>query len=195
MIGNCRVREQDAKAQTCHGRVVAVSTDRGHNFSKRSQNEIMLVAGHGIEGDVHAGAFVRHRYLARRQPLLANLRQVHLLPLELLEFLKAVGHDVAPGQLGENITTDGLELERFPLGTILHLGPVAAVELTGLRTPCVLIDRFQARLKRRLVSSEKDGPPFRCGELSVVKSGGLVTASDAIHAELPPGPPHALPPL
>ena len=47
------------------------------------------------------------------------------------------------GELGENITTAGLDLERMPLGTLIELGPTAIIELTGFRTPCVLIDRFR----------------------------------------------------
>jgi MOSC domain-containing protein YiiM len=96
----------------------------------------------GVEGDAHAGSFVRHRYLARRQPGFPNLRQVHLIRSELFASLREVGFEVGAGDLGENITTAGLDLERMPLGTRVALGPSAIVELTGLRTPCVLIDRF-----------------------------------------------------
>jgi hypothetical protein len=52
------------------GRVVAVAADRGHRFSKPTQDRIILVKDHGVEGDAHAGPFVRHRYLARRRPRL-----------------------------------------------------------------------------------------------------------------------------
>ncbi|MEY9418006.1 MOSC domain-containing protein YiiM [Bradyrhizobium japonicum] len=109
----------------------------------------MQVESYGVEGDAHAGEFVRHRYLARRHPRLPNLRQVHLLPCELFDDLQGAGFAVAPGELGENITTAGLNLEEMPLGTRIELGPTAIVELTGLRTPCVLIDRFRTGLKRR----------------------------------------------
>jgi MOSC domain-containing protein YiiM len=177
------------------GIVVAVSADRSHNFSKRPRNEIVLLEGHGVEGDAHAGPFVRHRYLARRQPRLPNLRQVHLIPSELLEFLKTVGHDVAPGELGDNITTAGLNLERLPLGATLRLGSSAAVALTGLRTPCVLIDRYRAGLKRQVIRFGTCGPSFRCGVLGVVKAGGRVTAADPARVLLPDEPLRPLPPL
>jgi MOSC domain-containing protein YiiM len=177
------------------GTVVAVSADRRHNFSKCPQREIMLVAGHGVEGDAHAGPYVRHRYLARKQPRFPNLRQVHLIPSELFEFLRTIGYHVLPGELGENIRTAGLELEWLPLGTTLRLGPTAAVELTGLRTPCVLIDRFRAGLKRQVIQPAKSGPPFRCGVLGVVKAGGAVAAGDPTRVTLPDEPRSALPPL
>lgn len=155
----------------------------------------MLIEGHGVEGDAHAGAFIKHRYLARRQPRLANLRQVHLIPAELFEALRLEGYDIGPGELGENITTIGLELERMPLRTLIRLGPSAIVELTGLRTPCVLIDRFRSGLKRHVLSSAATGPPFRCGVMGVVRTGGPVTAGDPSRVSTPEGTWTSLPPL
>ncbi|MET4276236.1 hypothetical protein ABIB68_004474 [Bradyrhizobium sp. F1.2.2] len=165
--------------------MVSVAANHGHHFSKPPQDRIKLVEGHGVEGDAHAGEFVRHRYLARRQPRLPNLRQVHLIPAELFPSLSEAGFAVAAGDLGENITTAGLDLERMPLGTLIELGPAAIVELTGLRTPCVLIDRFQAGLKRQVLSSAETGPPFKCGVLGVVRVGGAVAAGDSARVRLP----------
>ena len=177
------------------GIVVAVSADRNHNFSKQRRGAIVLVQGHGVEGDAHAGPFVQHRYLARRQPRLPNLRQVHLIPNELFEFLRTIGYDVSPGELGENIATAGLELERLPLGTILRLGASAAVALTGLRTPCVLIDRHRAGLRRQVIWPDKSEPRFRGGVLGVVEAGGRVAAGDPARVLLPDEPRMPLPPL
>jgi hypothetical protein len=143
--------------------VVAVATDRGHHFSKPLRDSIDLVQGLGIEGDAHAGLHVRHRYLARRRPRLPNLRQVHLIPVEIFAELRTVGYDVGPGELGENITVAGLELERLPLGTVIRLGTTAAVELTGLRTPCVLIDRFQPGPKSRMIREDIRSPSRTSG--------------------------------
>jgi hypothetical protein len=167
------------------GTVVAVAADRGHHFSKPPQDRIVLVEGHGVQGDAHAGPFVRHRYLARRRPRLPNLRQVHLIPSELFATLLKAGFEVGAGDLGENISTAGLALERMPLGTLIELGPMAIVELTGLRTPCVLIDRFRAGLKRQVLSSAETGPPFKSGVLGVVRAGGMVAAGDTARARLP----------
>jgi hypothetical protein len=142
-----RLPEQDSVP---NGAVVAVCVDGRHRFSKVSRVSITLTSGHGIEGDAHYGPFVRHRYLARRNPKAPNLRQVHLVPSELFDALRTSGFEVRPGDLGENITTVGLDLERLPLGTLLRLGASATLELTGLRTPRVLIDRFKSGLKNRL---------------------------------------------
>ena len=175
-----------AEDVSLEGKVAAVASDRGHHFSKPSRDQIVLVEGHGVEGDAHAGAFVRHRYLARRQPHLPNLRQVHLIPSELFPSLLEAGFEVGAGDLGENVTTAGLDLERMPLGALIELGPPAVVELTGLRTPCVLIDRYRAGLKRHVLSSTETGPPFKSGVLGVVRAGGTVAAGDTARIRLPP---------
>lgn len=176
------------------GIVLAVSADLGHRFSKIPQRDILLVEGHGVEGDAHAGP-VRHRYLARRQPRLPNLRQVHLIPSELFGTLRRFGYEIGAGELGENITTVGLGLEEMPLGTRILLGPTASVELTGLRTPCVLIDRFRSGLKQHLLAFAKTGPAFRCGVMGVVRTGGRVAAGDVARVVLPSPPVRALPPI
>jgi MOSC domain-containing protein YiiM len=176
------------------GAVVTVSVDGKHRFSKTSRLSITLTSGHGIEGDAHYGPFVRHRYLARRNPKAPNLRQVHLVPSELFDALRASGFEVRSGDLGENIATVGLDLECLPLGTVLMLGASATLELTGLRTPCVLIDRFKSGLKNCLQGGAT-GPRFRAGVMAIVTEGGGVSPGDRIRA-IPPAPPHlALPPL
>lgn len=177
------------------GIVLAVSADRGHRFRKMPQRDILLVEGHGVEGDAHAGPFVRHRYLARRQPRLPNLRQVHLIPSALFGTLRRCGYEIGAGGLGENVTTAGLNLEEMPLGTRILLGQTASVELIGLRTPCVLIDRFRSGLKQHLLAFAKTGPAFRCGVMGVVRTGGRVAAGDVARVVLPSPPVRALPPI
>jgi MOSC domain-containing protein YiiM len=175
------------------GAVFAVSVDGKHRFSKTPRPSIILTRGHGVEGDAHYGPFVRHRYLTRRNPKAPNLRQVHLLPSELFDALRTSGVELRPGDLGENIATVGLDLEGLPLGTLLRLGASVTLELTGLRTPCVLIDRFKSGLKDRLRG--RTGPRFRAGVMAIVTEGGEVSPRDRIRAVLP-GPPHqSLPPL
>jgi len=166
------------------GVIIGVSADSQHAFSKEARKQIILVGNHGVEGDAHAGSHVRHRYITRVWPARPNNRQVHLMRAELLDELRAAGHSVGPGDLGENVTTSGLELEHLPLGTKLHLGATAVVELTGLRTPCALIDRFQKGLRSKMISGTS-APKFRCGVLGVVLAGGRVGAGDAARVETP----------
>ena len=176
------------------GSVVAVALDAKHRFSKTPRLSIILTAGYGVEGDAHYGQFVRHRYLAHRKPRSPNLRQVHLIPSELFNALRKPGYDLSPGDLGENITTAGLDLEMLPLNTQLRIGTSANIRLTGLRTPCVLIDRYKSGLKTRLLT-ETPNPRFRAGVMAVVSEGGEISPGDPIHAILPDHPHLPLPPV
>jgi len=179
-----------------HSRVVSVSSSAGHTFSKRRVEAIELIAGLGVRGDAHAGATVRHRYLVRKDPEAPNLRQVHLLQGELFEELAEKGFDVAPGDVGENVLTRGVDLLALPVGTRLHLGADAVVELTGLRSPCRQLDDFQAGLMAAVLDRAEDGSLVRkAGVMSVVVAGGTVRVGDAIRVVLPEGPRRALAPV
>jgi MOSC domain-containing protein YiiM len=180
---------------TAIGRIAGLASDGKHRFSKSRRESLVLLEGIGVEGDAHAGPFVRHRYLARRNPAMPNARQVHLIPVELLNMLRAENIILGPGELGENVLTAGLDLESLPLGTILKLGEEAAVELTGLRTPCVLIDRFSTGLKRKLIMPDADLPAYRCGVMGVVPSGGRISVGDRIEIRFPIEPWRTLPAL
>ena len=176
------------------GTVVAVASNARHGFSKQLKDEIALIKDHGVEGDAHAGRFIQHRYLAKKTPLLFNNRQVHLMASELFTELASSGFHVSPGELGENLTTEGLNLTYLPLGTRLRIGNSAVVELTGLRTPCALIDRFQRGLKRAMIRKH-ERPRFRCGVLGVVTVSGRITPGDFVLADLPPSGGEMLPEL
>jgi len=175
-------------AGTSSPNVVAVASDDAHRFSKPLRDEIRLVEGHGIEGDAHAGATVRRRSRFRGTWTEPNLRQVHLLQRELLGELAVEGHEVAPGELGENVTTSGLDLLALPRGTRIRLGDAAEVELTGLRNPCVQIERFQPGLMGRLIRRDAAGTHRRAGVMAVVVEGGVVRAGDPITVVLPAEP-------
>ncbi|MGZ0710358.1 MOSC domain-containing protein (plasmid) [Coraliomargarita sp. W4R53] len=176
------------------GSVVAVASDGAHRFSKPAQSVITLVAGLGIEGDAHAGATVQHVWDAARHPKQANLRQVHLMHSELFEFTASRGHTVSAGQLGENITTQGLDLLAMARGTRLEFGEGAVVELTGLRNPCSQINGFSPGLMKELIYVNEQGETVRLvGVMSVVISGGEVRAGDQIRVIAPEGAHEPLP--
>ncbi|MEI5583613.1 MULTISPECIES: MOSC domain-containing protein [unclassified Agromyces] len=175
--------------------VVAVARDDRHRFSKPQRDEVVLVAGHGVEGDAHAGTTVTRRSRFRGTRTEPNRRQVHLIQGELFDELAVEGHEVAPGELGENVTTTGVDLLALPLGTRLRLGASAEVELTGLRTPCVQIDRFQPGLMVRMIRRERGATRLRAGVMAVVLEGGVVRPGDAIAIDLPAGPHEPLPRL
>lgn len=141
-------------------RVVAVHLSPTHEFSKSSADAITLLEGLGVEGDAHCGTTVKHRSRVVVDPSQPNLRQVHLIHAELLDDLAAVGYDVGPGQLGENVTTRGLDLLDLPVGARLVIGG-AVVTVTGLRNPCHKINTFRAGLLRHVVRTDPDGTIVR----------------------------------
>ena len=176
--------------------VTAVSAAPRHKFSKLTRESIRLLEGLGVEGDAHAGEKVKHRSRARWNPTLPNLRQVHLIHAELHDELNARGFDVAPGDLGENVTTRGIDLLGLPRGTRLSLGDEAVIEITGLRNPCVQMDRFQDGLQKAVLDRDEDGGLVRrSGVMAIVVTGGVVRPDDPIAVELPPEPHTPLAPV
>jgi MOSC domain-containing protein YiiM len=167
-----------------------VSRAGEHTFSKENRAVIRLVAGLGVDGDAHSGRTVQHLSRVRRDPDAPNLRQVHLIHAELHDELRAAGFSVDAGDMGENVTTRGIDLLGVPVGTRLRLGAEAVVEITGLRNPCVQLDRFQDGLMAAVLDRAQDGSVIRkAGVMAVVLVGGDVHAGDPIGVELP-APPH-----
>src|SRR5689334_4936819 len=123
--------------------VTAVSRSPKHTLVKPNEHSIRLLEGLGVEGDAHSGELVKHRSRVARDPSQPNLRQVHLIHSELHDELRAAGFVVSAGQMGENVTTRGVDLLALPTGTRLHLGQTAIIEITGLRNPCNQLDNFQ----------------------------------------------------
>lgn len=173
--------------------VVAVARDAEHRFSKQPAREIRIIQGLGVEGDAHQGVTVQHRSRVAVDPTQPNLRQVHLIHAELFEELRAKGFDVQPAQLGENITTSGIDLLGLPRGALLRIGDSVVLEVTGLRNPCAQIDKFRSGLLKAVVDRRPDGALIRkAGIMTVVRAGGVVRPGDSIGFELPPPPHHPL---
>ncbi|MFJ6930273.1 MOSC domain-containing protein [Streptomyces nigra] len=171
------------------GVVTAVSRNEVYSFTKPNRESITLLAGLGVDGDVHAGVTVKHRSRVAQDPTQPNLRQVHLIHEELFGELAEAGFRVAPGELGENVTTRGLDLLALPVGTLLRIGAEAVVEVTGLRNPCLQIDHFQDGLLKRVVGRDEAGRLVRkAGIMGVVAEGGVVHPGDTIEVELPDEP-------
>lgn len=161
--------------------IVAVHSNPIHAFSKSAQHAIELVQGYGVRGDAHAGVTVKHRSRVARNPTQPNLRQVHLLHEELLGELSACGLSVEPGQMGENITTRGIDLLSLAAGTKLKLGVSAVVEITGLRNPCSQIEAFLPGLFAAVLDRAENGALVRkAGVMGVVISGGQVEPGSKI---------------
>ena len=178
------------------GVVEAVSLSGGHTMAKANRPSVRLLAGLGVEGDAHLGETVKHRSRVARDPTEPNLRQVHLIHAELHDDLRAQGFEVSPGEMGENVTTRGVDLLGLPAGARLRLGDQAVVEVTGLRNPCAQLDGVQPRLMAATLGRDTDGALVRkAGIMAVVLAGGEVRPGDAIAVEAPAGPPIPLRPV
>jgi MOSC domain-containing protein YiiM len=171
------------------GTVLNVSRSASHTMTKGVQSEIELIAGLGVDGDAHAGLTLNHPSRVARKPDQPNLRQVHLIDSELFNELRARGFEVAPGQMGENITTSGVDLLGLPTGTRLRIGLRAVVEITGLRNPCAQLDGIQAGLMGAVLDRDANGNLIRkAGVMGIVLSGGPIRPGDPIAVDLPSEP-------
>ena len=178
------------------GIVTAVSCSGTHTMSKPNQESIQLLTGLGVAGDAHQGETVKHRSRVRRDPTRPNLRQVHLIHAELHDELRDAGFAVSAGEMGENVTTRGVDLLGLPAGTRLLLGDTATVEVTGLRNPCAQLDGLAPGLMKATLDHDEEGNLVRkAGVMGVVVSGGEVRPGDAIRVELPPMPHRPLEPV
>ena len=185
-----------AAERTAEAVVTSVARNAAHTFSKGAETAITLIAGIGVDGDAHSGATVKHRSRVRRDASQPNLRQVHLIHAELHDELRSRGFDVAPGDMGENITTRGVDLLSLGTGSVLRIGSDAVIEVTGLRNPCTQLDRFQDGLMGAVLDRDDDGNLIRkAGVMAIVRQGGEVRPGDSIVVEPPPGPPRPLAPV
>ncbi len=175
------------------GSVVGLHLSETHRFSKQAVEEVDVIAGVGVVGDAHAGPLVQHRSRVAADPTQPNLRQVHLIAAELLDVLAAAGHPVSPGDLGENVTTEGVDLHDLAVGSMVRLGETALVAVTGLRNPCAQIDAFRPGLLHQVLHRDGEGGLVRrAGIMGVVVLGGTIRVGDRIEVQPPPGPPRPL---
>ena len=178
------------------GTVIAVSRSPGHTLSKPNEGSIRLLAGLGVAGDAHMGVTVKHRSRVAKDPTVPNLRQVHLVHAELHDELEAAGFRLAPGVMGENVTTRGVDLLGLPVGTRLRLGAQAVVEITGLRNPCYQLNQLQPGLMNATLDRDTAGNLIRkAGVMGIVLTAGEVRPGDPIEIELPPSPHRKLEPV
>lgn len=186
----------DAATAVRSGFVLAVHQSDKHRFSKTPQHSITLLKGLGVEGDAHCGATVQHRHDKKKEPLRPNRRQVHLLQRELLDEMNGKGFQVFPGNMGENISTSGIDLLGLPTGTHLQVGDEVVIEVTGLRFPCVYIERFRPGLLAHMSQKQPDGTlAHKAGVMGIVVRGGIIYPNDPIGVQLPDGAPLPLQPV
>ena len=173
--------------------VLSVSKDSEHRFTKPRCDAITVLEGLGVEGDAHLGRTVQHRSRVVADPTQPNLRQVHLIQSELFDEVAHEGYTVHPGEMGENITTAGIDLLGLPRGTVLRLGAKAEIEITGLRNPCSQINGFQQGLMKAVIGYNDLGELVRkAGIMGVVVHSGVIKPGDEVVVHLPTQPHIAL---
>jgi MOSC domain-containing protein YiiM len=183
----------ESMVQTLSAVVLSVSRDCAHRFTKPSCEAITLLEGLGVAGDAHLGVTVQHRSRVAADPTQPNLRQVHLIHSELFAEVAAVGFTLRPGDMGENVTTAGIDLLALPRGARLQIGPDALVEVTGLRNPCAQINAFEPGLLKTMVGHDDKGQVIRkAGIMGIVLQSGVIRPGDKITVTLPQEPHHAL---
>ena len=171
------------------GTVLAVSKSKTYTFNKYNCERITLLKGLGVEGDAHMGKTVKHRSRMAKYPDAPNLRQVHLIHAELHEELSGKGFKVKPGEMGENITTSGIDLLALPKGTVLKIGNTAKVEITGLRNPCHQLNAIKDGLMKAVLDTDEHGNLIRkSGVMGIVIAGGEIMLGDNIKVLLPEEP-------
>jgi MOSC domain-containing protein YiiM len=177
------------------GVVISVARRGSHRISKDVVDSIRLIAGEGVEGDAHRGVTVKHRSRAARDPMQPNLRQVHVIHVELHEELTGRGFAIGPARMGENILTRGVDLLGLPKGAKLLIGETV-IEITGLRNPCTQLEGLASGLMEACLDKTANGSLIRkAGVMGIVVSGGEVAAGDIISVELPDGPHAPLQPV
>lgn len=171
------------------GHVIALHRSSTHHFSKQKETSLTLKQGLGIVGDAHMGATVKHRSRVAADPTQPNLRQVHLLHTEMIEDIGQKGLAFQPGDVGENITTHGIDLLSLPRHTRLHIGSQVILSVTGLRNPCSQLDNFLPGLTQAFLGKSADGTLIRkAGVMAIVLEGGEIFQGDEIRVEMPAQP-------
>ena len=160
--------------------VAAVAAAKKHAFNKEERNGIWLIAGRGIRGDAHCGTTVQHLYDKAKDASRPNLRQVHVIEAELIDYLQTLGFDVKVGDLGENVVTRNIDLVGLHTGTWLKLGEDAIIEITGLRAPCFKIERFKRGLRQILTAHRRGQAYMPSAVMAVVIESGTIRAGDKI---------------
>lgn len=161
------------------GKVLAVCLKKEPGLPKIPAESIRLVEDHGVEGDYHAGKTIRHRYLASKDPDRPNNRQVLLVDTKILGHLNRQGIELSPGDLGENILLDGIDLMALEIGAQLEIGP-ALIQLTEVREPCSQLDRVHPGLENAVEGDPSSGAGPRAGMLGVILRGGNLKAGQGV---------------
>jgi MOSC domain-containing protein YiiM len=138
-------------------KIVSIALSKKKGTRKNQVQEAVVVEGHGIRGDAHAGSW--HR-------------QISFLDTAQIEKCRSAGLDVSFGDFAENIATEGIDWKRVPVGTRFKLGRSAVVEVTQIGKEC--------HKKCAIYYQAGDCIMPREGVFAQVVKGGSIQCGDAI---------------
>ncbi|MDP7080117.1 MAG: MOSC domain-containing protein [Candidatus Undinarchaeales archaeon] len=144
--------------ETAKGTVVSVNTSSEKGVPKVPQDKISLLEEHGVEGDAHASSTWH--------------RQVSLLSMASIERMREQGVKVAPGDLAENITIEGIDVHNLPIGTRLRVGRDVLLEISQIGKECHTGCAIQKRTGKCIMPTE--------GVFARVIAGGTARAGDTV---------------
>ena len=116
-----------------------------------------LIAGHGIEGDRKGGN---------------PKRNLNIMSFETLEALREEGFSTQPGQMGEQIVIQGLDVATLAAGEQLQIGGHACVEVINHRTGCQRFEHIQGKTPQQAAG--------RMGVMAKVVAGGVIAVGDPV---------------
>jgi predicted CoA-binding protein/MOSC domain-containing protein YiiM len=154
MMKEHRKLHKDIKAS----KLVAVCKSRRKGIRKTPVEIAFLKENHGLVGDAHADS--------------ATQRQVSLLAMESINKMRGLGFDITPGDFAENLTTEGIELASLPVGTHIHIGEVAVLEITQIGKECHTGCAIYKQIGKCIMPKE--------GVFARVIRGGAVNTGDQI---------------
>ena len=161
------------------GSVVAVCKKAQPGIPKFEVAAIQLLENYGVEGDYHAGQYVRHRYLAKKDPTKPNQRQVLLIDTSILANLASQDIQLEPGMMGENIILDGISVMTLPIGTQIEVGE-ALLEITEVRNPCYQLNEMHPHLLEAVKTFGTGSDPRNTGMMTRILKSGWVRPGDTV---------------
>ncbi|MEW6003180.1 MAG: MOSC domain-containing protein [Nitrospirota bacterium] len=104
------------------GKIVSINISDKKGIRKKPVKGAIIRANFGIEDDAHASGRWH--------------RQISLLAVESIKKMEDLGLKVGPGDFAENITTEGIDLLKLPLGTKMRIGKEVEVEVSQIGKEC-----------------------------------------------------------
>lgn len=139
------------------GKILAVCISKNKHTPKKNIGEGILKVDWGLVGDAHAGE---------------GSRQVSLLAKESIEKAQKMGLKVSFGDFAENLTTEGLDLLRLPIGQRLKLGEDIMLEVSQIGKECLKPCAIYYKIGDCIFPRE--------GTFARIIKGGRVKAGDTI---------------